>query len=111
MFGSSSSSGLNILHHLPSKHEEKIMAEDPSMIEARKRLAENKEASEKTRAEFVERTKGRPTPTQEENDLHALGGYFVEHSDDGSGTELRQMEATKPAATYQTRAAAPRKAE
>jgi hypothetical protein len=93
------------------QHEEKTMAEDPSMTEARKRLAEAREASDKIRAEFVERTKGRPTPTQEENDLHALGGYFVEHSEDGSGAELRQMEAAKPAATYQTRAAAPRRAE
>ena len=36
------------------------------------------------RAEFVERTKGKPTPTQEENDLAAYGVHIVEHDPDGS---------------------------
>ena len=73
-----------------------------------------------------------PTPTQEENDLAALGVHTDEHADDGSGPSpefkmvnvadpdhpdhpshsgqriTKQSEANKPAAgNYQTRAAAP----
>jgi hypothetical protein len=76
---------------------------------ARKTLAAEKEISDRSRAEFVEKTKGRPTPTQEENDLAMLGGTFIEHEDDGSGPDpniVKSLEG-RPAAPYQTRAAAP----
>jgi hypothetical protein len=59
--------------------------------------------------EFAERTKGKPTPTQEENDEAALGKSFVgiEHEADGadpdpSGQVGKQMEG-KPGSGYQTR--------
>ena len=46
---------------------------------------------------------GKPTPTQEENDLARLGVPFEKHEDDGSGpspefrlTVERQSEANKP---------------
>jgi len=88
---------------------------DDSLEAAKKRLAEEKEASDKSRAEHAERTKGKPTPTQEENDLHALGAAFTEHEDDGSGPDphaARSLEAKKPAggSGYQTRQATARPA-
>jgi hypothetical protein len=76
---------------------------------ARKTLAAEREITDRSRAEFVEKTRGRPTPTQEENDLAMLGGTFVEHEDDGSGPDpniVKSLEG-RPAAPYQTRAAAP----
>jgi hypothetical protein len=83
------------------------MAEDAATELAKKRLAEEKKISDQSRAEFAERMKGKPTPTQEENDIAALGGHITEHEDDGSGSDpnVRQSEA-KPSAQankYQTR--------
>jgi len=79
---------------------------DDSLEAAKKRLAEDKKAADKSRADYGERTRGKPTPTQEENDLHALGATFTEHEDDGSGPDphlSRHLEAEKPAGGYQTR--------
>jgi hypothetical protein len=82
---------------------------------AKKRLAEENKLREKSAAEYAERMKGKPTPTQEENDLAALGHTFVEHEDDGSKHETplnertRQLEAGKPAARYPTRTVEPNK--
>jgi len=88
------------------------MADDPATEAAKKQLAENNKILEKSRAEYAERTKGKPTPTQEENDLAALGGHVTEHEDDGSGPDpfnfsSKQLEADKPSspARYQTRQA------
>jgi len=84
---------------------------------ARKRLAEERKATEQSRAEFAERQKGKPTPTQEENDLAALGAHLIEKEHDGSGPDsgapqTRQIEAKKPAAgDYQTRHAAASKSK
>jgi hypothetical protein len=56
---------------------------------------------------------GKPTPTQEENDLAALGVAVDPHEDDGSGPSpelrlVRQSEAGKPAGSgYTTRSATP----
>jgi len=92
------------------------MAENATLEAARKRLAEEREMSDAAKAEAHERmTKGKPTPTQEENDLAALGAHTTEHEDDGSGppvhpgTVSRQVDARKPSASggYQTRAAMP----
>jgi hypothetical protein len=93
--------------------KEAPMAEPNEAVRAT--LEKNREASEKSRAEAEERlTKGKPTPTQEENDLAMLGHHVLEHEDDGSGPEptfgvTRQSEpAKKPAGQgYQTRAATP----
>jgi hypothetical protein len=88
--------------------------DDVASENAKKVHAEERKASDKSRAEFAERTKGKPTPTQEENDLAMLGCHILEHEDDGSGPdpfnkpheEHRHMEADKSHAkpqNYQTR--------
>jgi len=83
---------------------------------ARKEALEKaREATEKTRKDAQERlSKGKPTPTQDENDRFALGEHILEHEDDGSGPEehntlTRNVEAKRPAAGagYQTRASQP----
>jgi hypothetical protein len=82
---------------------------------ARKRLAEEREVTDRSRQEYTERMKGKPTPTQEENDIAALGGHIMEKEDDGSGPDpyvTRSMEK-KPApasASYETRTVSPRPA-
>ena len=79
---------------------------DTDMDVAKKRLVEEQKASDRSRDDFVERMKGKPTPTQDENDLHALGAYFHEHEADGSGPDphqTKQIEANKPSGGYQTR--------
>lgn len=81
-----------------------------SLDQARKLLEESHHAREKVAAAVAERAKGRPTPTQEENDLAALGAHVLKHDDDGSGPDpdvvARHMEAGSGAAPYQTRQAA-----
>ena len=76
---------------------------------ARKKLAEDKNARDKAtkdRAKIASEAK--PTPTQEECDLAALGVYLSEHEDDGSGPEAGAPETksseAKPKSTYSTRA-------
>jgi hypothetical protein len=92
-------------------------ADNPQTESARKALSEEKKVVEKSRSEFAERMKGKPTPTQEELDMSALGANILEHEDDGSGPDpnasSRSMEADrKPAQSYQTRQhAAAHKAE
>jgi len=84
------------------------MADDPATEAAKKQLAADREASEKSREQFLERMKGKPTPTQEENDLAVLGAPVFEKEDDGSGPDPninpRQVEAGRPG-QYQTRQA------
>jgi hypothetical protein len=86
--------------------------EHPQTEAARKQLAVDREALEKSRQQYGERMKGKPTPTQEENDLAMLGAPVFEKEDDGSGPDpnVRSMEAGKPAAGYQTRQAQARPA-
>jgi len=80
---------------------------------AKKRLAEERKLSDRSRAEYAERSKGKPTPTQEENDLAALGAHILEHEDDGSGPDpfqTRNLEADKTGqkSSYQTKQATPK---
>jgi hypothetical protein len=81
------------------------------VAEAKKQLAEEREERAKAMREAEQRS-GTPTPTQEENDLAALG-HHVDKQDDGSGPEvaliptLRQVQATPAAGGYQTRQATP----
>lgn len=88
---------------MPTKY-----ADDPQTENAKKALAEEKKVTEKSRAEYAERARGKPTPTQEELDMSMLGAHILEHDDDGSGPEphqTKQLEAertTRPAG-YQTR--------
>lgn len=51
---------------------------------AKAELAAGKAAREKSMKEFTEKTQGRPTPTQEENDRAKLGEHITEHEPDGS---------------------------
>ena len=96
------------------------MAEDAATEAARKQLEENRKRQEGSAREYAEKTQGKPTPTQEENDLAALGAHVLEKEDDGSGVdpnnqaqnapphgETKTAEAKKPSATYATRAATP----
>jgi hypothetical protein len=81
---------------------------------AKKALAAGKEAKAK-QDEQRNAMKGRPTPTQEENDLAALGGH-PELEPDGSpeegpthlGHAGKQSEARPAGGNYQTRAATPK---
>jgi hypothetical protein len=92
------------------------------MADAEAQAKEQVAKSNEVKAKQVEQAYshgGTPTPTQEENDLAALGVHTDEHADDGSGPspqfELvntahtkKQTEASKPAGgNYQTRAASP----
>jgi hypothetical protein len=86
---------------------------------AKKRLADEKAQRDKAHAEQRDvMNEVRPTPTQEENDLAAMGEHVIEHEPDGSppdpgtnqpaplGTSTRAMES-KPGGDYQTRATTP----
>jgi hypothetical protein len=89
-------------------------ADNPVTEAAKQQLADAKEATERSRAEFAERMKGKPTPTQEENDLAALGAHVLEHEHDGSGPDphalaTKASEAKKPTGgQYQTRQGVPK---
>ena len=89
----------------------------------RKRLADEREAREKTSKSATKDgvAGSTPTPTQEENDLHASGVPVTEHEDDGSGpdpnvpgAQTKESEANKPPQQrggYATRTVAPAKHE
>lgn len=98
------------------------MADDPATENARRQLEENNKIVEESRRQYAERMKGKPTPTQEENDRAALGEHVVEKEDDGGGPDLsnrpqnaprltgeeqKAAEAKKPSAQYQTRQTTP----
>jgi hypothetical protein len=93
--------------------------------ESRKQLFEQEKArADKSKAASKERlSKGRPTPTQDENDRAALGEHFTNHEDDGSGpdvnmpehpdhplhAEYKQRQSTASGgAAYQTKTATPK---
>jgi hypothetical protein len=82
----------------------------PAANTAEANLAKSNAQKAEVLAAQVAREKWMPTPTQEENDAHAMGTP-VEKKPDGSpveqkpGTETRHMEAKKPEAGYSTRSA------
>ena len=85
------------------------MAEELSES-AKREMEANTEAAAKSREEYARRTKGKPTPTQKENDEAVMDKHFVEHEADGGDPDpyvARQVEAKPAAATYQTRTARP----
>jgi hypothetical protein len=92
-------------------------ADDAATEAARKAVEADKKASDKTRAEYEMRAKGKPTPTQEENDLVMHGAHILEHEHDGSEPDptnvTRHVEAapSRPAQAYQTRQQTAHKAE
>jgi hypothetical protein len=79
----------------------------------KKQLERGQQAREKSTEQYRERTKGKPTPTQEENDRAALGEHIPQKADDGSGPDPYEQERpdlhgtrateAQPAGTYQTR--------
>jgi hypothetical protein len=73
-------------------------ADDAATENAKKVLAEEQKATEKSRADFASRSKGKPTPTQEELNMSALGAHILEHEEDGSdpdpNIQTRHMEAS-----------------
>jgi hypothetical protein len=76
------------------------------MTDTKQQLADDKQArgdQEKQRAE----RKGKPTPTQEENDRLRLGEHIDELEADGSPPEQKSVEAAKRPGGYQTRATEP----
>jgi hypothetical protein len=82
---------------------------DQATDNAKKLLAEDKTVRAAQDAQRAQVTKGKPTPTQEENDIAILGGH-PELADDGSGPDpylTRQVDAKPAGGSYQTRAAAP----
>ena len=89
-------------------------ADDAATELAKKLVAEDKKVADHSRQQYAERAKGKPTPTQEENDLAAHGAHITEHDEDGSGPdphvtkhmEGEQHHASSPA-RYSTRAATP----
>jgi hypothetical protein len=88
------------------------MAEAELTEAAKAELELGKEARARSMEEFAARTKGKPTPTQEENDEARLGKHFVEHEADGSDPDPnnlavhKQLESGKGGA-YRTRQAKP----
>lgn len=88
------------------------MAEQELSEDSKRRLEAGREAKEKSLEEFAARTKGKPTPTQQENDEAAHGKHFMEHEADGADPDLsgqveRTLEAGRPSGGYQTRQARP----
>jgi hypothetical protein len=84
------------------------MTDSPATEHAKRQLEIDRQRTEKSREEFAARTKGKPTPTQHENDMAVLGAPVFEKEDDGSGPDpnAKTAEAERPG-TYQTRTAAP----
>jgi len=87
------------------------LADNPATEAAKKAVEADKKLLERSRAEYAARTKGKPTPTQEENDLAVCGAHIIAHEPDGSDpdpnvlggpVENRHVEAHRPQ-TYQTR--------
>jgi hypothetical protein len=79
-------------------------ADDPATEHAKKALAEESKATEKSRADFAERSKGKPTPTQEELNMSNLGAHIIEHEEDGSNPDPnvhpnKQVEAERSSTT------------
>jgi hypothetical protein len=62
-------------------------ADDPATEHARKQLEIDRKVTERSRTEYAERAKGKPTPTQEELDMSMLGAHILEHEDDGGGPD------------------------
>ena len=78
------------------------MAEDENV---KKQLEDSRARTEESRKQAADLlSKGKPTPTQEENDRASLGEHVLEKEDDGSGPEMhtRNLEPAKTG-TYATR--------
>jgi hypothetical protein len=82
----------------------------------KKQLEADRKIVDESNRQFVEMSKGKPTPTQEENDRAILGEHVDKKEDDGSGPEpkitLQRVVEAKPGqqAGYQTRQTSPKPA-
>jgi hypothetical protein len=87
------------------------MTDNEQTTAAKKRLADERAARDKANEAQAKTASGiKPTPTQEENDLAALGVHLMEHEHDGSADpnepQTKQAEAGKRG-SYQTRNTTP----
>jgi hypothetical protein len=88
------------------------LADDPATEQAKRAYESEKKLSDASKAQYESKMKGKPTPTQEENDLAACGAHILEHEADGSDLDpnnfssltqdTKNLGASKPQA-YQTR--------
>ena len=105
---------------MADKMERDLSEDQRKKLDAAKaQLAANKEAREKQGKEGEAAAAAvKPTPTQEENDLAAMGVHVPEKEPDGSqpvdpnapptgGVQSRQMAPAGRGAGYETRAATP----
>jgi hypothetical protein len=95
------------------------MTDNEQTTAAKKRLADERAARDKANEAQVKMASGvKPTPTQEENDLAALGVHLMEHEPDGSPEQnepqtkqaedqTKQAEAKRERGSYQTRTTTP----
>jgi hypothetical protein len=94
------------------------MTDNEQTTAAKKRLADERAARDKANEAQAKTASGiKPTPTQEENDLAALGVHLLEHEPDGSADpnepqtkqaeETKQAEAKRERGSYQTRNTTP----
>jgi hypothetical protein len=61
---------------------------DATLEAAKKKVAEDREARQKAQQEHTTKMAGvKPTPTQDENDMAAVGAHVHEKEDDGSGPD------------------------
>ncbi len=97
-----------------ARAQEAQKADKERQENAKKVVAEQRQAREAAAKEAPEA--GKPTPTQEENDLAAMGVHVPEHEPDGSPEQdqsfppkqTKQSEAKRPApGGYQTRQSRP----
>jgi hypothetical protein len=87
------------------------MTDNEQTTAAKKRLADERSARDKANEAQAKMASGvKPTPTQEENDLAAMGVHITEHEPDGSPEQnepqTKQAEAGKRG-SYQTRNTTP----
>ena len=85
------------------------LADNPATEAAKKAVEADKKLLDQSRAEYASRMKGKPTPTQAENDLAVCGAHILEHEADGSdpdphGQANKSVEAAPKQGGYQTRA-------
>ena len=74
---------------MADEREAAVRTDDATRENARKILAEDKERRDKAK----EKPKGKPTPTQEENDLAKLGAHTHEKQPDGSPLDGEALDA------------------
>jgi len=84
------------------------LADNPATEAAKKAVEADKKLLDQSRAEYASRMKGKPTPTQAENDLAVCGAHILEHEPDGSDPDpnvtTKSVEAAPKSGGYQTRA-------